>query len=161
MMIELLANHHDKKSFDCGNVDLNRYLQQYANQHAKKGLSKTHVLTATNNPNQILGFYSLTVQSFQNEKYGLPVTGYPCQLEIPCVLIGRLGVDNTAKGKGISTQLIRHALLSVKTIAQLAGVAFVVVEPKTHDLIEFYKRLGFVSSLYDPLFMVLPVKKLL
>lgn len=88
------------------------------------------------------------------------MTGYPSQFEIPCILLGRLGVDNWAKCQSISIQLIRHALQTVKTISMMAGVAFVVVEPKTYDLIDFHKRLGFVSSLYDSLFMVLPVKKL-
>lgn len=74
LSIEPLAKHHDRKTFDCGNDDLNRYLQTMANQ-------------------------------------------------------------------------------------QLAGVAFVTVEPKTFELTAYYERLGFVKTA-NPLFMLLSVNNI-
>lgn len=56
LKIEALAKKHDRRAFDCGNDDLNRYLQTMANQQSKKRLSKTHVLIDMNTPNQILVF---------------------------------------------------------------------------------------------------------
>ena len=44
-MFNLLDKRHDRIAFDCGNDEINRYLQTMASQHAKKGITRTHVLT--------------------------------------------------------------------------------------------------------------------
>lgn len=43
MKIEVLQDHHQKKSFNCGQDDLNKFIKQYASQHQKSGTSKTYV----------------------------------------------------------------------------------------------------------------------
>ena len=43
MKIEVLQAHHQKKSFNCGQDDLNKFIKQYASQHQKSGTSKTYV----------------------------------------------------------------------------------------------------------------------
>lgn len=155
LSIEPLAKHHDRKTFDCGNDDLNRYLQTMANQHAKKGLSKTHVLIDSDNPSQILGFFTLVIGSIEPKD----ITAYPKNLPIPSVLIGRLAVANHAKGNGLSDFLMFKAFEMIKQIAKLAGVAFVTVEPKTFELTAYYERLGFVKTA-NPLFMLLSVNNI-
>lgn len=75
-----------------------------------------------------------------------------------CMLLGRLAIANQSKGLGLSDLLTYHALQLVKNIAEKVGIAFVIVEPKTKDLIQFYSRLGFVEI--DDLFMAIPVKNI-
>lgn len=152
--IKPLAKIHDRTAFDCGNEPLNRFLQQYANQHSKKGLSKTYVLINDERPHEILGFYSLSSYGFT----GKQIKGYPDNVIIPCMLLGRLAIANQSKGLGLSDLLTYHALQLVKNIAEKVGIAFVIVEPKTKDLIQFYSRLGFVEI--DDLFMAIPVKNI-
>jgi hypothetical protein len=43
MPIELLAAHHGRASFDCGEPALNQFLRQQAGQQQRKGLGKTYV----------------------------------------------------------------------------------------------------------------------
>ncbi|RLB88500.1 MAG: GNAT family N-acetyltransferase, partial [Deltaproteobacteria bacterium] len=38
--IELLDKSHDRKRFDCGNTQLNIFLQKTARQHITKGMSR-------------------------------------------------------------------------------------------------------------------------
>ncbi len=49
-LIKLLDNSHDRDNFDCGSEPLNRYLQQTARQHNKKGISRTFVLVDSEQP---------------------------------------------------------------------------------------------------------------
>jgi hypothetical protein len=42
-------------------VLLNAYLQKTARQHISKGMSRTFVLVADENPKVILGFYTLSI----------------------------------------------------------------------------------------------------
>ena len=51
----------NRKSFDCGQSDLNRYLQQTARQYQEKGLSKTWLAILKDEPEIILGYYTLTL----------------------------------------------------------------------------------------------------
>ncbi len=140
---ELLANH-DCKAFDCEDEALNRFLKQYAKQQGKRNLSKTYVLIDDENPKIILGFYCLSALHVTPDI--VPLDGFPKQMDIPAMLIGRLAVDKTMKGKGYSKFLIAHALLNVKRVAEIAGIALVVVDAKNEQLIPFYEKLGFVQS---------------
>lgn len=147
--IEQLAKHHDKKAFDCGNEPLNRYLQQYANQHAKKGLSKTYALTDSENPHEILGFYSISAGSLREAG----ITSYPNDLDLPCVLIGRLAVASHAKGQGIANYLMASAFELVKRLSHEVGIAVILVDLKGSHLIGFYERFGFRQTAPDSLTM--------
>lgn len=138
--MEQLAKHHDKKNFDCGNDEINRYLQTMASQHAKKGISQTHVLA---NDDTIRGFYTLSVINLDNQQ-GM-IKGYP--LFIPAVLIGRVGVALNEQGQGLANQLISHAMNQIKAISHIVGVAFVVIDAKTDKLADYYERLGFIRLL--------------
>ena len=90
MQFELLAKHHNKHAFSCGDDDIDQYLKQMASQHIKKQLAKVYVLA---DGETIIGFYSLTVMTLI-----LDLKGYP--KHIPAVLIGRVGVYTTQQGQG-------------------------------------------------------------
>ena len=58
MRIEILQTHHQRKSFNCGQDDLNKFIKQYASQHQKSGTSKTYV--AVDHASNVIGFYCLS-----------------------------------------------------------------------------------------------------
>lgn len=62
-MFEILNKTHDKASFDCGNEPMNAYLKTMANQHAKKGMSVTHILADNGT---IKAFYTLSNMHINN-----------------------------------------------------------------------------------------------
>lgn len=146
---ELLTKSHDRQKFDSGNLAINQYLQKMANQHDKKGISKTHILT--NNHKNIVGFYTLSNTSFDNREHW--VKNYPNQ--IPAVLIGRMGVDLAFQGQSLSKKLLLSALKNVKKLSHTSGIAFAVIEAKDKKLAEYYQRIGFfrindsLTLLYD------------
>lgn len=58
-MFEPLTKHHDQASFDCGNEPMNAYLKTMANQHAKKGISVTHILADNSTIKAFYTFHKL------------------------------------------------------------------------------------------------------
>jgi len=60
-----LAKHHDRSGFDCGDADLNIYLQRYARQNHDHGGAKCFVAVPANTPTQVLGFYTLSPASIE------------------------------------------------------------------------------------------------
>lgn len=134
--ISPLATHHDRQGFDCGNDDINLYLRTMANQHNKKNIAKTHVLTNLDNPNIIMGFYTLSAVELD-----IAIKGYPAK--IPAMMIGRLGVDNHYQGQGLSKLLLANALSKIKRLSQDAGIAFAVIDAKNDTLAHYYQKFGF------------------
>ena len=51
-----IAKQHDREAFDCGNGDLNLYLQRYARQNHENGGAKCFVAAPSDAPARILGF---------------------------------------------------------------------------------------------------------
>ncbi len=87
----------------------------------------------------IIGFYSLTVMTLI-----LDLKGYP--KHIPAVLIGRVGVHTTQQGQGVGKLLLAHALKKAKQISTIGGVAFVVIDAKSDELLSYYQRFGFLPT---------------
>jgi hypothetical protein len=51
---------HDRQAFTSGVRELDEYLQRFAIQQSKKGITVVRVLDDTNSPKTILGYYSLS-----------------------------------------------------------------------------------------------------
>lgn len=94
-MFEPLDKHHNRTAFDCGQDDINRYLQTMASQHHKKGVARLHVLA---DGKTIMGFYTLANISIE-----LDLKDYP--RSTPAIMMGRMGVDNHHQGQGRSKVL--------------------------------------------------------
>ncbi|OBX07975.1 hypothetical protein QV08_06250 [Gallibacterium salpingitidis] len=157
MKCEHLTNHHNRKDFHCGDENLNRFLQQFALQHSKRGIAKTHVLIDTEQPETVLGFYSLSTLHIEHSAF--PLKGYPRHLLIPAILIGRLAVDCRFQGKGYSKLLLAHALHTILKLSLDTGIACVVIDAKTDELVAYYERLGFKRTTI-PYRLVLPLSTL-
>ena len=65
---EELNRSHNRAGFDCGVKDLNEFLKNLARQNLKKGLSRTFVLTGKGFPEEIPGYYTLSVFEVSAEK---------------------------------------------------------------------------------------------
>lgn len=147
MQFETLDNHHHKKNFDCGDIEINCYLQTMANQHHKKGVAKVHILT--DGTSTIIGFYTLTSTSIE-----LNLKGYPRYT--PAIIIGRMGVDKQYQGQGISKLLLSHALQTIKKISLAVGVMITIIDAKDEGLAQYYQKFGFLPT-QQPLRLILNI----
>ena len=134
-------NKHDRKSFDYGNQALNNYLQLMANQQSKRNNTRTYVLENKQNPQKIIGFYTLTMIQ-------IDLTSLPKKLQkkhqnsSSAGLIARLAVDKRFTKNGYGEWLLVDALLKLLNASEIVGFPMIVVDSKDGS-IEFYKKFGF------------------
>ncbi len=112
---------------------MNRYLKYYANQHSKKDITRTYVLTDEKELSKILGFYTITMSyvKLSDEKI------------LPVALIGRLGVDKAHQKQGYGEYLLVDALLKLLQASEIVGFTHIVVDAKD-GVGQFYEKFGFV-----------------
>ena len=84
---------HDRAAFDCGDPDLNRYLQRYARQNHESGGAKCFVAVSSDAPAQILGFYTLSPASIEYARTPALAKKDPGRYDVPAFRLGRLAVD--------------------------------------------------------------------
>lgn len=154
--IERLASHHDRRGFECGQPELDRFIGQFASQHDERGYGRTYVLVE-GSP-KVLGFYTLSSGSvgFQNvsEEILRKLPRHP----MPVVHLGRMAIVKQAQGKGWGELLLIDALKRSLVIADHLGVHAVEVVAKDERAKSFYLRYGFKPLADDPLHLYLPIK---
>lgn len=164
MALVLLPEHvcplekaHDRKSFDCGNEDLNRYLREQARQDAERRVAAPFVFLQPGSP-AVLGFYTLSASI-------IPVDELPPDLmnrlprygQLPVTLLGRLAVDRSVAGQGVGEFLLVDALLrSLEAAQQIAAMA-VIVDAKDERAERFYRHFDFQPFQQTPLRLFLPM----
>jgi GNAT superfamily N-acetyltransferase len=143
--VPLDKNLHDRKSFDCGDNDLNIFFAQQASSSDQRSLTKTYVVVDAENPARIYGFYTLAFSSvsvppnFPRLKYPMPA---------PALRLLRMGVDTDYQGNNIGAEMLLEvirktaATITSESIAPVIGL-FVDAKPKA---VGFYKKYGLVAS---------------
>jgi predicted GNAT family N-acyltransferase len=164
LKIEPLGAHHDRAGFTCGDESLDRYLKTQASQDLKRMANGVFVLTGLDEPNAILGYYTLCATSLAPGDVPLSarkfVPRYPL---VSATLIGRLAVAVRCQGEGLGTLLLADALRRAYASASIVGSSMVVVDAISEAVASFYEATGFVR-LPDSLHLVLPtatIEKLL
>lgn len=149
----------DRASFDCGVPVLNEFLQIRASQYIKR--YEAVIYCAYDDELQkIAGYYTLSNTAiYQIDDTEILKKQHPTA-PIGCVLIGRLAVDKNYQGIGLGSDLLIHALHTVKAISEMTGVAFVVVDAKDEQAKQFYEKYGFKSLTSNPMRLCYPVKNL-
>lgn len=152
-----LCRDHDRTHFSCEEELLDKYLKRQASQDMKRGLSVCYVLLGSNN--EVLGYYTLSSNN-------ISVEDFPAELakklplayrELPAVLIGRLAMDKTQKGKGYGEALLVDALRRIGDIAERNGVVAVIVDAMSDMAASFYAKYGF-QAIPSGRRMVLPMQ---
>ncbi len=159
MLISKLEKSHDRKSFDCGNVALNRYIKQLANQTIKRNEAVIYVAYKAND-NKVIGYYTLSTCHIEKDDDPLLLKKQSPHGYIPCVLLGRLAVDKTQQGKGLGSNLLLHAMKTVKNLSEIIGVAFIVVDAKDNIAKSFYQNYGFMELTSNPMRLCYPISKI-
>jgi GNAT superfamily N-acetyltransferase len=152
-----LAKHHDRASFDCGDADLNLYLQRYARQNHESGGAKCFVASPTDTPARVLGFYTLSPASI--EYYRTPVLAKKglARYDVPVFRLGRLAVDKNLQGRGLGAGLILRAAARCIRVAKEVGGVALLIDAKDERAARWYAAHGALPLLDAPLSLVLPL----
>ena len=152
-----IASTHEAATFDCGQVALNKYLQEYALQNHLNGSARTYVATRGKS---ILGYYTLAFGSVFHDAVPPRVRKGLGRYPIPVLLLARLAVDQKAQGQGLGKALLKDALFRTLQASEIAGLRALLVHAKDQNAAAFYHQYGFEPSPIDPFHLYLLMKDL-
>jgi len=156
--VEPLGRQHDRAAFHCGVEALDHYLKQQARQDADKRVAAPFV--AVSQPDKrVLGYYTLsasvlTVADLPDD-LARKLPRYP---QLPVTLLGRLAVDQSARGKGLGEHLLLDALNRSLTHADQIAAMAVVVDAKNEAAAAFYRHYGFAPLQAQPSRLFVPMR---
>lgn len=139
--IEPLGRDHDRAAFCSGYEVLDRYLKSQAGQDARKNAAPAFVLVAPGTK-AVKGYYTLSMTGVDGGL--LPpetIQHLPKYPIIPAILLGRLAVDWSCRGRGIGRLLISDAMK--RGLRSQIGWAVMVVDAIDEQARAFYEHYGF------------------
>lgn len=156
--IEPLGDH-DRAAFSCGDASLDRYIREQASQDVKRGLASVFVITAKDDPKQILAYYTLSSRELKLDQLPEEIAKKAGKYgHVGVTLLGRMAVAEKYKGTGLGALTLMNALhkslLAATDVASLA----VFVEAIDSDAANFYRKYGFIELPEDKLKLLLPMK---
>ena len=162
IITRLDADRHDRSRFDCGQLDLNNYLQKTARQHQQKGIASTYVLVSRVDPSRILGFFTLSFLEVDLSDIPAAYRKNLPQSHLPAAKLGRLAIDTSCQGNNYGRLLLVDAMRRVAdTIRRAAAVVGLFVDAKDPNVAAFYRKFGFIPLQDNPLALMLPHQTIL
>lgn len=145
-------------SFFSKNKDVEKFLKEKAVQSVKLCTSSTYLVISKENPNDLLGYFSLATKMLTLKKVSLSKStertisryGYYDEdsdsYKIPAILIAQFGRNFNESSKSISgADLMGITLRQVKTVLSFSSGKTVFLEcEKKKILIDFYSDKGFI-----------------
>ena len=141
---EPLSTYHQVAEFVSGQTVLDDWLKQKGLKNQALGAARTFVV-CKKDTQQIAGFYSLATGSVNHtEATGNLRRNMPDP--IPVIILARLAVDLSFRGKGLGADLLHDAVLRCYRVAENIGVRAIMVHALTEEAKNFYIHHGFKPS---------------
>ena len=138
------ANHR-REAFRCGVEALDSYFRERALQDMKRHAAGCWVLSHADSPQNVLGYYTLSAESVDLRELGAAspalLKKLPRYPRLGAVLLGRLAVDRSQKGKGFGEILLHDAML--RALHAEIPTMLMVTDPKDEQSQAFYHKYGF------------------
>jgi predicted N-acetyltransferase YhbS len=154
-IIEKLRRELDLSTFDCGSPALTTWLQKFAWLNQQADSAKTYVAVREN---RVAGYYALTAGSVHKHESPERIAKGLANHPVGVVLLARLAVDITEKGKGLGKALLFDALKRIEEAADIVGVRAVLVHAIDDQARRFYEHFNFDNSPTDPFQLMLLLK---
>ncbi|MER9108566.1 GNAT family N-acetyltransferase [Mesorhizobium sp. M0239] len=151
-----IGRQHNRAAFDCGDADLNIYLQRFARQSHQSGGAKTFVAVTAQDPLRILGFYSLSPASIDFARTPAVAKRGLGRYDVPVYRLGRLAVDRTIQGRGLGGGLLLAAGKRCMAVAEELGGVALLIDAKGDQAAHWYEGYGAIRLDDAPLSLVLP-----
>jgi len=157
-IVPLDGGVHDRSNFDCGQPSLNNFLQQQAQQAARRYGSKTFVLVHDDDEQTILAYHTTL---FAQIEPGIIPQGRLGRNPIPMLLLARFAVDRRVQGKGFGKILLVDVWRRAKVIAENTALYGVVLDAIDDDAEKFYQKFGFKALTDNPRHLYMPIGTIL
>jgi GNAT superfamily N-acetyltransferase len=155
--VEPLGKGHERATFSCGHATLDDFLKKYASQYARRKLGTTYVAIVQGQP-RVLGYYTLAPSHFEFANAPPQVLKGLPKHPVPSLLLARLAVDQSERGKGLGRFLLLDAFARCLRVAHEVAFRAVEVEAIDDQAAAFYAKYGFLRFPSDPLHLVLPLE---
>jgi GNAT superfamily N-acetyltransferase len=152
-----ITKQHDRAGFDCGDTDLNVYVQKFARQNHESGGAKCFVAAPVDMPARILGFYTLSPASLDYARTPALAKKGLGRYDVPVFRLGRLAVDTTVQGRGLGGALLLRAADRCIRVAQNVGGVALLIDAKNDRAANWYESYGALRLEDAALSLVLPL----
>ena len=141
---EPITRKHDRKAFDCGDAELNDFLQRYARQSHDQGGAKTFLAIDDADGKTILGFYSLAPASLTYERTPETMRRGLAQHDVPGFRLARIATHVSLQGQGLGGQMLGAAAKRcIRAAAEVGGV-ILIIDAKSDRAAKWYADYGAV-----------------
>lgn len=158
--IQPLSPDHDRAAFECGNLNLDRYIREQARQDMARDVARVFVATMQDIPRRILGYYTLSATAIAPLDLPQEIARRLPKIPVPAALIGRLAVDRESGGQGLGKILLADALMRSEAASRSLAVAALVVDPIDDAARAFYRAFGFRDAVgpHSQMFLMRRIK---
>jgi ribosomal protein S18 acetylase RimI-like enzyme len=146
-VLALSTGEQDLNEFDCGNEELNSWLQRHALASHKADLARTYLAL---DGETVAGYVSLTTGSVRPEEAPKRLARGMPRYPIGTVLIARLAVDVSHQGRHLGSRLLAEGLRRAVAASDPAAARLVVVDAIDDDAVGFYRGWGFIDAPDNP-----------
>lgn len=155
--IEPLRSSHERGLFSCGKAPLDDFLRLRASQYERRRLGRTFVALFLGSM-RVAGYYTLAAGAIAFANLPPEVTRRLPKHPVPVLLLGRLAVDQNARGQGLGRALLRDALRRGLDLSERLGLFAIEVLAIDAEARDFYAKYGFVPLADNDLHLFLPIK---
>jgi GNAT superfamily N-acetyltransferase len=145
--VELDKSIHDRGQFDCGEQELNTFIQTQAAKHMTVGISRTLLLPAVNVlPNgriPICSFYTIAPGSIERKTLPKTLSKKLPHYPVPVFLLAQLAIDAKCLNQGLGKITLIKALENLWKINSRMRAYAVIVDCLNENAKQFYEKFGF------------------
>jgi GNAT superfamily N-acetyltransferase len=146
--LEPLQRSHQRRSFDCGQSEVNDWLHTKALQHQDKRLSATRVLI--DRDRAIAGFYTLATGQVDFGDLPSELARKLPRRALPVAILAWLGVSVTCQGQKLGVRLVAQALRDCYEAGQTFSFVAVILDCVDDRARAFYQRWDFAELPGNP-----------
>jgi GNAT superfamily N-acetyltransferase len=154
--IERLDRAHERAEFRSGDASLDDFLRTRVSQYEKRNIGRTYVAVQAGD-RRVYGYYTLASGAVAFQNIPVAASRKLPKHPVPVVLLARLAVDQTVRGRGLGEALLIDALKRCLKLARALGIHAVVVDAIDPKASAFYQKYGFVALLDNELHLYLPL----
>ena len=153
--LPLTANHNTDE-FTSGASELDEWLCRWALVDHRSGNARVFVATRGD---KVVGYYALATGGVEKERVPSELKKGGVPVQVPCLLLARLAVDQSEQGSGIGRGLLVDALRRTLRVSEEIGVRALLIHARDDTARDFYLHHGeFVPAPTDPLHLFLNLK---
>ncbi len=145
--VKLDKSVHDRASFNCGEVELDEFIQKRAAKHMDAGISTTMLLPASevlpNGKYPICAFYTIAPSSITRETLPASLKRKLPHYPIPVFLIAQMAVHSSCKKQGLGKITLIKALKNLWDINNHIRAYAVIVDCLNTKIEGFYSQYDF------------------